>query len=285
MERNRQRRLGGGRRRHLRLRQPGRRGQPQRRAHGAAARRTAVRRCRGRPSTACAAPAWTRSRSPRARSRPARCRSMIAGGVESMSRAPFVHGQGRRARSRARRKIEDTTIGWRFVNPLMKAKYGIDSMPETAENVAADFDVSRADQDAFALAQPAARGGGDRRGPPCRGDRAGHGCRRRRATPSVVEPRRASARDHARVARASSRASCDPTAPSPRATRRASTTARARVLLASADAAKRHGLTPRARIVAAAVAGVAPRIMGFGPAPAMRKVLAQGRARRSATWT
>jgi acetyl-CoA acyltransferase len=94
--------------------------------------------------------AWTRSASPRARSSAGEAHLIIAGGVESMTRAPFVMGKADSAFSRAA-KIEDTTIGWRFVNPLMKAQYGIDSMPETAENVAREFNISRADQDAFAL--------------------------------------------------------------------------------------------------------------------------------------
>jgi phenylacetic acid degradation protein PaaD len=107
-------------------------------------------RCPAPPSTACAAPAWTPSAPPPAPSRPARWSWMIAGGVESMSRAPFVMGKADSAFSR-RPEIDDTTIGWRFVNPLMKAQYGVDSMPETAENVAEQFNISREDQDAFAL--------------------------------------------------------------------------------------------------------------------------------------
>ncbi len=108
---------------------------------------------------------------------------MIAGGVESMSRAPFVMGKADSAFSRAA-KIEDTTIGWRFVNPLMKAKYGIDSMPETAENVAAEFKVSPRRPGCIRAAQPAACRGRDRRRPPRRGNRPGHPSRRRRANPS-----------------------------------------------------------------------------------------------------
>ena len=109
---------------------------------------------------------------------------MIAGGVESMSRAPFVHGQGRRAPSRARRSIYDTTIGWRFVNPLMKAQYGVDSMPETAENVAAEFKVAREDQDAFALRSQQRAAAAQMTRLLRRRDRAGERSRRKRASRS-----------------------------------------------------------------------------------------------------
>ena len=138
-------------RRALRLRQPGRRGQPQRRAHGGAARRPAGRACRARPSTACAARAWTRSAARRARSSAGEAELMIAGGVESMSRAPFVMPKAESAFSRTN-AVYDTTIGWRFVNKLMKEQYGVDSMPETAENVATDFKIEREAQDRMALA-------------------------------------------------------------------------------------------------------------------------------------
>ena len=126
---------------------------------------------------------------------------MIAGGVESMTRAPFVMGKADSAFSRAA-KIEDTTIGWRFVNPLMKAKYGVDSMPETAENVAADFKVEPRRPGRLRAAQPAARRGGHRRRPPRRGDRAGDDSREEGRS-RRVQAGRASARDHARSARPS----------------------------------------------------------------------------------
>ena len=198
---------------------------------------------------------------------------MIAGGVESMSRAPFVMGKADSAFSRAA-KIEDTTIGWRFVNPLMKAKYGIDSMPETAENVAADFKVSRADQDAFALrsqqraaAAIAAGRFADEIVP------VSHP-RERKATPS------SSSRDeHPRETTLESLAKLkgvvrpDGTVTAGNAS--GVNDGACATLIASEEAIGRHGLTPRARIVAAAAAGVAPRIMGFGPAPATRKVLAK----------
>jgi len=199
---------------------------------------------------------------------------MIAGGVESMTRAPFVMGKADSAFSRVA-KIEDTTIGWRFVNPLMKAKYGIDSMPETAENVATDFKVSRADQDAFALRSQ---------------ERAAAAIAAGRLAEEIVAVTVPAKKGDPVVFRQDEH---------PRATTRealgklkgivrpdGSVTAgnasgvndgACATLLASADAAKRYGLTPKARIVAAATAGVAPRIMGFGPSPAMRKVLAKAK--------
>ena len=170
-------------------------------------------------------------------------------------------------------KIEDTTIGWRFVNPLMKAKYGIDSMPETAENVAAEFKVSRADQDAFALRSQqraaAAIAAGRlaeeivpvtlpaKKGDPVVVDRDEHP---RETTLEALAKLKGVVRPDGTVTAGNASGVND---------------GACAMLLASEDAARRHGLTPRARIVAAAAAGVAPRIMGFGPAPATRKVLAQ----------
>jgi acetyl-CoA acyltransferase len=197
---------------------------------------------------------------------------MIAGGVESMSRAPFVMGKATEAFSRSAR-IEDTTIGWRFVNPLMKAKYGIDSMPETAENVAADFRISRAYQDAYALRSQQRAAAALKAGylaeeivpvsvPQKKGD------------PLVV------AKDeHPRETTIEALARLKPIV-RPDGTVTAGNASGVNdgacaVLVASAGAGKRYGLTPRARIVATATAGVAPRIMGFGPSPAMRKVLAK----------
>ncbi len=197
---------------------------------------------------------------------------MIAGGVESMSRAPFVIAKAESAFARAAR-IEDTTIGWRFINPLTKARYGVDSMPETAENVAADFRISRADQDAFALRSQqrtaAAIAAGRlaeeivpvtiaaRRGEPTVVGRDEHP---RETTLESLAGLKGIVRPDGTVTAGNASGVNDGSCA---------------VILASEDAARRHGLTPRARIVAAAVAGVAPRIMGFGPAPAMRKVLAQ----------
>ncbi len=197
---------------------------------------------------------------------------MIAGGVESMSRAPFVMGKAETAFSRAAR-IEDTTIGWRFVNPLMKARYGIDSMPETAENVAADFAVNRADQDAFALRSQqryaAARARGFFEGeiapvavPQKKGD----------AVEVAVDehPRETSLEALARL-KGVVRPDGTVTAGNASGTNDGAVA----LVLASGEAAARHGLTPRARIVGMATAGVEPRIMGIGPAPATRRVLAR----------
>ena len=197
---------------------------------------------------------------------------MIAGGVESMTRAPFVLAKADSAFSRAA-KIEDTTIGWRFVNPLMKAKYGIDSMPETAENVAAEFGIARADQDAFAL-----------RSQQRTGDAIAAGRLAEEIVPVTMPAKKGDpvvfAQDeHPRATTAEALAKLkgivrpDGTVTAGNAS--GVNDGAAAVLIASADAATRFGLTPRARVVAAAVAGVAPRIMGFGPAPATRKVLAK----------
>jgi len=199
---------------------------------------------------------------------------MIAGGVESMSRAPFVLAKSDSAFSRPA-KIEDTTIGWRFVNPLMKAQYGIDSMPETAENVATEFRVARADQDAFALrsqqrAEAAIAAGrlddeivpvtiAAKKGDPVVVTRDEHP---RATTLESLAKLKGVVRPDGTVTAGNASGVND---------------GACAVLLASEDAARRFGLTPKARVVASAVAGVAPRIMGFGPAPAMRKVLALAR--------
>ena len=197
---------------------------------------------------------------------------IVAGGVESMSRAPFVLGKAETAFSRAA-KIEDTTIGWRFVNPLMKAKYGIDSMPETAENVAAEFKVSREDQDAFALRSQ---------------QRAAAAIAAGRFAEEIVpvtisqkkgDPVVVLTDEHPREttleALAKLKGVVRPDGTVTPGNASGVNDGACAVLIASEEAAKRHGLTPKARVVAAAVAGVAPRIMGFGPAPAMRKVLAR----------
>jgi acetyl-CoA acyltransferase len=195
----------------------------------------------------------------------------IAGGVESMSRAPFVLAKADSAFSRAA-KIEDTTIGWRFVNPTTKAKYGIDSMPETAENVAAEFNIARADQDAFALRSQQRALAAIAAGrlaeeivpvtiPAKKGD-------------PVVVARDEHPRETTLEALAKLKGVVRPDGTVTAGNASGVNDGACATLIASEDAAKRHGLTPRARIVAAAVAGVAPRIMGFGPSPAMRKVLA-----------
>ena len=197
---------------------------------------------------------------------------MIAGGVESMTRAPFVMGKADSAFSRAA-KVEDTTIGWRFVNPLMKSKYGIDSMPETAENVANDFKVSRADQDAFAL-----------RSQQRAADAIAAGRLAEEIVPVTIPSKKGDPivfkqDEHPRATTAEALAKLKGVV-KPDGTVTAGNASGVNdgacaTLLASAGAAKRYGLTPKVRIVAAATAGVAPRIMGFGPSPAMRKVLAK----------
>ncbi|AOB39648.1 3-oxoadipyl-CoA thiolase [Bordetella parapertussis] len=197
---------------------------------------------------------------------------MLAGGVESMSRAPFVMGKADSAFSR-NAAIYDTTIGWRFVNKLMKAQYGVDSMPETAENVADDFKISRADQDKFALAsqQKALRaqqsGFFDAEITPV-------SIAQKKGDPVVVSkdehPRDTSLEALAKL-RGVVREGGSVTAGNASGVNDGA----AALLLADEKAAASHGLTPRARVVGMATAGVAPRIMGMGPAPATRKVLAQ----------
>jgi len=192
--------------------------------------------------------------------------------VESMSRAPFVIPKADAAFSRTTR-IEDTTIGWRFINPLMKAKYGVDSMPETAENVAVDFRISRADQDAFALRSQ---------------NRAAAAIEAGRLAEEIVpvtipskkgDPTVVSRDEHPRQttleALGKLKGVVTPDGSVTAGNASGVNDGACAVLIASEEAAKAHGLTPRARIVASAVAGVAPRIMGFGPAPASRKVLAK----------
>jgi hypothetical protein len=197
---------------------------------------------------------------------------VIAGGVESMSRAPFVMGKADAAFSRVA-KIEDTTIGWRFINPLMKAKYGVDSMPETAENVAADFKVSRADQDAFALRsqQRAAAAVGAGR---LAEEIVPVAIAQKKGDPiEVTEDEHPRATSLEALAKLKGVVRPDGTVTAGNAS--GVNDGACALLLASGDAVKKYGLQPRAQVLAAAVAGVAPRIMGFGPAPAMRKVLAK----------
>ncbi len=194
----------------------------------------------------------------------------IAGGVESMSRAPFVMPKADQAFSR-NAEIYDTTIGWRFVNKLMHEKYGTDSMPETAENVAEEFQVSRADQDAFALrsqqrAIAAIKSGRfkdeivpvsipSRKGEPTIVDRDEHP---RDTTLEQLAKLPAPFRKNGTVTAGNASGVND---------------GACALIVASEAAAKKHGLTPRARVVAVATAGVAPRIMGIGPAPATKKLL------------
>ena len=199
---------------------------------------------------------------------------VVAGGVESMSRAPFVLGKATEPFSRSA-KIEDTTIGWRFVNPAMNARYGIDSMPETAENVAEQFKVSREDQDAFALRsqQHAASAIADGR---MADEIVPVAVERKKAEPLLV------ARDeHPRATSLEALAKLAPIV-RPSGTVTAGNASGVNdgacaLVLASEEALNRHGLTPRARVIAGAVAGVAPRIMGMGPVPATRKALTLAR--------
>jgi acetyl-CoA acyltransferase len=198
---------------------------------------------------------------------------IIAGGVESMSRAPFVIAKADAAFSRAA-KIEDTTLGWRFINPLMKVRYGVDSMPETAEIVAEEFHISREDQDAFALRSQ---------------QRAAMAMRNGSLAQEIVpvsipqkkgEPILFCTDEHPRADTSLAALAKLPGVVKPGGTVTAGNASgindgACALLLASESAAKRHGLTPKARVVAAASAGVAPRIMGMGPAPASRKLFAK----------
>ncbi len=198
---------------------------------------------------------------------------IIAGGIESMSRAPFVLNKADAAFSRST-KIEDSTIGWRFINPAMKAKYGVDSMPETGEIVAEEFHVSREDQDAFAL-RSQQRAASAQRG----------GILVQEIIPVSIpqkkgDPLLFSSDEHPRADTTLAALAKLPGIVKPGGTVTAGNSSGVNdgacaLLLASESAAKRHGLTPKARIVAAAAAGVAPRIMGIGPAPASRKLFAK----------
>jgi hypothetical protein len=202
---------------------------------------------------------------------------VIAGGVESMTRAPFVMGKADSAFARAA-KIEDTTLGWRFVNPLMKAKYGIDSMPETAENVAREFGIAREDQDAFALRsqQRWARANAEGffrdelipvtiHGKP---SRSGGG--ESRVFDTDEQPRETSMEALAKL-----KGVVTPDGSVSAGNASSLNDGACALLLASETMAVRNGLTPRARVVGMATVGLAPRIMGFGPAPAVKKLLAQ----------
>ncbi len=199
---------------------------------------------------------------------------MLAGGVETMTRAPFVMGKQSEAFGR-QAEVFDTTIGWRFVNPKMKSAHGVDSMPETAENVAQDFQVSRADQDAFAHRSQQRAG---------RAQASGRFAQeivaveipRRKGDPVRVE--------HDEHPRPDTTLEALAKLPTPFRKEGGSVTAgnasgvndgACAIIVASEAGARAHGLTPRARIVAMATAGVAPRIMGFGPSPATRRVLAK----------
>ena len=198
---------------------------------------------------------------------------VLAGGVESMSRAPFVMPKAGEAFSR-NAEIFDTTIGWRFVNPRLKARYGTDSMPETGENVAADFSVARADQDQFALRSQQRTAAAYARGF-FEAELVAVEIPQRKGKPLIV------ARDeHPRPETTLEQLAKLPTPFRANGTVTAGNASGVNdgacaLLIASEAAAQRFGLRPRARIVAAATAGVEPRIMGMGPVPATRKVLAR----------
>ena len=197
---------------------------------------------------------------------------MIAGGVESMTRAPFVQGKSAEAFGR-HAEIYDTTIGWRFVNPLMKKAHGVDSMPETAENVAQDFQVNRADQDAFALRSQQRAGAAQKAGRFAE-EIVPVTIPRRKGDPVVFERDEhlrpdTTAEALARLATPFRKEGGSVTAGNASGVNDGACS----IILADEAMARRQGLTPRARVVASATAGVPPRIMGFGPAPATRKVL------------
>lgn len=198
---------------------------------------------------------------------------IIAGGVESMSRAPFVMPKADAAFSRAA-EVHDTTIGWRFVNPLMKAQYGVDSMPETAEHVAEDFDVSRADQDAFALRSQQKAGAAMDSGRLVQ-EITPVTIPRRKGGDLVVEmdehPRSQTTVEG--LAKLKTFVKSDGTVTAGNSA--GVNDGAAALIIASEATAKRHGLTPIARILGGATAGVAPRIMGFGPAPATDKLMSR----------
>ena len=196
----------------------------------------------------------------------------IAGGVESMTRAPFVQGKADEAFSR-KAEIFDTTIGWRFINPLMKQQYGVDSMPDTAENVAVEFQITRADQDAFALRsqQRAAHAIAEgyfakeiipveipgRKGETIKVDKDEHP---RETTMEQLAKLKTPFRNPGTVTAGNASGVND---------------GAAALIIASEAAVKEHGLTPRARILGMASAGVPPRIMGIGPVPSTRKLMVQ----------
>jgi 3-oxoadipyl-CoA thiolase len=200
------------------------------------------------------------------------CGMMIAGGVESMTRAPFVMGKADSAFSR-NAQIFDTTIGWRFINPQMKALYGVDAMPETAENVAQDYNINRHDQDVFAVASQNKAAAAQ-----------AAGILAEEIVPVVIpqkkgDPITVSQDEHPRATSVEALAKLkgvvrpDGTVTAGNAS--GVNDGACALLIANAEMAAKHGLTPKARIVAMATAGVAPRVMGIGPAPAVQKLLQQ----------
>jgi acetyl-CoA C-acetyltransferase len=199
---------------------------------------------------------------------------IIAGGVESMSRAPFVMGKATEAFSRSA-EVFDTTIGWRFVNPLMKAQYGIDSMPETAENVAAAFTISRADQDAFAFRSQMRASAAQKSGRLAA-----------EIVPVAIPQRKGDAvvvakDEHPRETTIEALAGLKPFVRKDGVITAGNASGvndgAAAMIVASEGAVKRYGLSPRARVITGAVVGVPPRIMGIGPAPASKAALAKAK--------
>jgi acetyl-CoA acyltransferase len=196
---------------------------------------------------------------------------MIAGGVESMTRAPFVMGKADSAFSRVAETF-DTTIGWRFINPLMKSKYGVDTMPETAENVAEEFHVSRADQDAFALRTQQRW---------ARANAAGFfkheifpvSIPQKKGDPKIFDTDEHPRPDTTLDALSKLKPIVKPTGTVTAGNASGVNDGSCALLIASKTAASKYGLTPLARIIATTAVGVAPRIMGFAPAPATRKIL------------
>ncbi|MBB4865664.1 3-oxoadipyl-CoA thiolase [Pseudomonas nitritireducens] len=195
---------------------------------------------------------------------------VIAGGVESMSRAPYVMGKADSAFGRGQ-KIEDTTIGWRFINPLMKAQYGVDAMPQTADNVADDYNVNRADQDAFSL-----------RSQQRAGVAQASGYFAEEIVPVVIKGRKGETvvdtDEHPRPdTTLEALAKLKPVNGEGKTVTAGNASGvndgAVALILASAEAVKKHGLVPRARVLGMASAGVAPRVMGIGPVPAVRKLL------------
>jgi 3-oxoadipyl-CoA thiolase len=195
----------------------------------------------------------------------------IAGGVESMSRSPYVLGKADQAFGRGQ-KLEDTTLGWRFINPAMNARYGVDSMAETAENVAEEFNVSRADQDAFALRSQ---------------QRAAHAMdtgwlaeeivsvsiAAKKGLPQAVSEDEHPRRDTTLAALAALKPVVKPDGTVTAGNASGINDGAVALLVASESEAAKQGLTPLARVVATSVAGIAPRVMGIGPIPAVQKVL------------
>jgi len=198
---------------------------------------------------------------------------IIAGGVESMSRAPFVVGKADTAFSRSL-KLEDTTMGWRFINPALKAMYGTESMPETGENVAEEYKISREDQDAFALRSHQRASAAIQEGRMAE-EIVGVPVPQKKGDPISVEKDEHPRPDTTLEALAKLKPVVKPTGTITAGNASGINDGACALLIASEAAAKRHGLTPRARVIASAVAGVAPRVMGIGPVPATKKVLAK----------